>query len=143
MNDFIATLTRMHEANQSVQEEASKLAQTYRPPPPPPSSSSPSSSFSIPVDKLPKSVSFAGVDTQYSPKDPVVYYSLPSTPKKVRVSPLPLFPCLSSPLPFSFSHSLSLARSHTFPSSHSSPVSHLTFILAMNPFLYKGLTTKK
>jgi hypothetical protein len=87
MNEFITTLNKMHEANQIVQEEATKLAQAHpspspaQPPAQPSSSSNPS--FSIPVDKLHKSVSYAGVDTQYSPKEPTSYYSLPSTPKKV------------------------------------------------------------
>eukprot|EP00026_Physarum_polycephalum_P005022 Phypoly_transcript_05048.p1 GENE.Phypoly_transcript_05048~~Phypoly_transcript_05048.p1 ORF type:complete len:660 (+),score=108.38 Phypoly_transcript_05048:58-1980(+) len=88
MSEFVTTLNRMHEANQIVQEEANKLAQAAPPPvrptaqPPTALSSSNSSPFSIPVDKLPKSVSYAGVDTQYSPKEPSHYYSLPSTPKK-------------------------------------------------------------
>lgn len=96
MTEFVSALHRMNEANEVVQAEASKLVQNSPAPTPPkplssssPSTSSPStnanpdnSPFSIPVDKLHKSVSYAGVDTQYSPKDPSKYYSVPSTPKK-------------------------------------------------------------
>jgi hypothetical protein len=96
MSEFVTILTRMHQANQLVQEEAAKLVQTIPPEPTPqPPFSSPLSIF---TDKLYKSVSFAGVDTQYSPKESPAFQSLPSTPKKVS-NPLSAFyyPFLPSP----------------------------------------------
>lgn len=98
MTDFLSSLSQLHHANDILQEEAIKLAQSF----PLPSSSSSSSSSSrppsshyyssssspspIPIDRFQKSVSFAGLESQYSPKDKdVAFNSLPTTPKKVLI----------------------------------------------------------
>lgn len=87
MTELTSILARLHESQQKLRTEVAEFVKRV-----------PATSLTKTPSKLPKSVSFAAVDTLYSPKKHDPFYSVPNTPKGAQLVKEPEISVDASPV---------------------------------------------